>query len=285
MHYNDLHPTVGLLSVACTSNNTSVGGVFNIDINSPGPPSDLIVYLVRVSLETTIELRTKRKGRQTVPVQRHKLFEKGWVPPRPSDPNGPGDGRKSDGFIRDAGSDSAWTIQAVARIPDDNSIRASTMPGSRAAIRMSHTFVVEVIHSRQPPADAPATPPQERRLKVFALRQPVVIPSCCCAYDAVILPAYTPEDNSTRPANMPSNVGMQRVGTPGTPRTLPPDTPWANTNIPIHGPGHDHCVCGELSWTQMISCPRFRAYIDPFPCSSPLRCLLACASPSNQACH
>ncbi len=80
--YNDMHPTVGLVSIACTSNNISVGGVFNIDVNSPNPPKDLIVYLVRVSLETTIELSTKRKGKQTVPVQRHKLFEKAGCRPR-----------------------------------------------------------------------------------------------------------------------------------------------------------------------------------------------------------
>ncbi|KAJ1030216.1 hypothetical protein NDA16_001127 [Ustilago loliicola] len=43
--YNDMHPTVGLVSITCTSNNISVGGVFNIDVNSPNPPSDLIVYL------------------------------------------------------------------------------------------------------------------------------------------------------------------------------------------------------------------------------------------------
>lgn len=74
--YNDLHPTVGLLSIACTSQNISVGGLFQLDIHSPMPPPDLVVYLVRISLETTIEIRTKRKGKQVIPAQRNKLFEK-----------------------------------------------------------------------------------------------------------------------------------------------------------------------------------------------------------------
>lgn len=201
--YNDLHPTVGLLSIACTSQNISVGGLFQLDIHSPTPPSDLIVYLIRVSLETTIEIRSKRKGRQIVPSQRNKLYEKGYVPPRKEDPHSSGDGKKSQGFIRDPakhGADSAWTVQGLARIPDDNSIRSSTMGGTKAAIRFSHQIVVEVVHSRE--AEAPDT---ERRLKVFTLRQPITLPSCCVAFDAATLPAYTPasEDSSaTRGANV-----------------------------------------------------------------------------------
>ena len=36
--YNDIHPTVGLLSIACTSGSISVGGIFNVDIHSSSPP-------------------------------------------------------------------------------------------------------------------------------------------------------------------------------------------------------------------------------------------------------
>lgn len=207
--YNDLHPTVGLVSIACTSNNISVGGVFNIDVNSPTPPEDLIVYLVRVSLETTIELTTKRKGKQTVPVQRHKLFEKGWVPPKNND-GSHGDGKKTDGFVRNSGTDHAWTVQGIARMPDDNHIRASTVAASKASIRFSHILVVEIVHSRRPTGSTATTPEEEakeRRLKVFALRQPVLVPSCCCAYDAVTLPAYSADpDPSSRRAEMPYDL-------------------------------------------------------------------------------
>ncbi|KAI3482726.1 hypothetical protein L1887_54481 [Cichorium endivia] len=207
--YNDMHPTVGLVSIACTSNNISVGGVFNIDVNSPNPPKDLIVYLVRVSLETTIELSTKRKGKQTVPVQRHKLFEKGWVPPKNND-GSHGDGKKTDGFVRNSGTEDAWTVQGIARMPDDNHIRASTVAASKASIRFSHIIVVEIVHSRKPPGSTATTPEEEakeRRLKVFALRQPVLVPSCCCAYDAVTLPAYSADpDPSSRRAEMPYDL-------------------------------------------------------------------------------
>lgn len=116
---NDLHPTVGLLSIACTSNNISVAGVINLDIHSPTPPTDLIVYLVRVSLETNIELRTRKKGKQKVPTKKHKLFEKGWVPPKSTDSLGDGDGKKNEGCIRLNGGDGAWTVQGIARLPDD----------------------------------------------------------------------------------------------------------------------------------------------------------------------
>lgn len=258
--YNDLHPTVGLVSIACTSNNISVGGVFNIDIHSPTPAPDLIVYLVRVSLETTIELHTKKRGKQTVPVQRHKMFEKGWVPPKNPD-GGHGDGKKSDGFIRSQGNDHAWTVQGIARIPDDNTIRASTVGGSKASVRFSHVLVVEIVHSRQSP-DSKATTPEEdtkeRRLKVFALRQPVLIPSCCCAYDAVTLPAYSADpDPDSRRADMPWDIGQMghhgnashnnssnHQSGANAPAAGPSRLNSTNTGTPVNGPSHMFCVCG-----------------------------------------
>ncbi|CCF54214.1 hypothetical protein NDA11_006277 [Ustilago hordei] len=263
--YNDMHPTVGLVSIACTSNNISVGGVFNIDVNSPNPPNDLIVYLVRVSLETTIELTTKRKGKQTVPVQRHKLFEKGWVPPKNND-GSHGDGKKTDGFVRNSGTDHAWTVQGIARMPDDNHIRASTVAASKAAINFSHVMVVEIVHSRKPAGSTASTPEEEakeRRLKVFALRQPVLIPSCCCAYDAVTLPAYSADpDPGARRAEMPydlSNfahhppsandegnavVAAAAAGTSGLKTFTSGGLNGANTATPVSGQSQLFCVCG-----------------------------------------
>lgn len=272
--YNDLHSTVGLLSVACTSNNISVGGIFNVDIHSPTPPHDLVVYLVRVSVETTTELRTRKKGKQYVPTQRHKLFEKGWVPPRPNDPHGHGDGKKSEGLIRDptrpgSRADDAWTVQGIARMPNDNIVRSTTHERTRASIRFSHQLLVEVVHSREP-----EEPNKERKLKVFALRQPITLPSCCVAYDAVTLPPYTANDDSCRSANMPYDVGQMTDGmqhtshsadsdghlTPGTgagqangtgvsgarSATRPsPDRRRTNTAARLTGPGHELCVCGQ----------------------------------------
>ncbi|WFD28335.1 hypothetical protein MNAN1_003344 [Malassezia nana] len=228
--FNDVHDTVGMLSVACTSNNISVGGLFNIDIHSPSAPPDLIVYMVRISLHTTIELYTKRKGRQVTPVQKRKLFEKGYVTPQ--------DKLQSDealhmpGYIHYAGDDSAWTVQGVARIPDDNAIRPSTMPGTRSPLRFHHALVVEVVHSRSDASVPDAlTPEGRRKLKVFTLRQSVVIPSCCCALDAVTLPAYS--------------------ATPNTVSTVPQlkhltGTTWEQIVMANQdrGESHNMCVCG-----------------------------------------
>ncbi|EPQ26220.1 uncharacterized protein PFL1_06934 [Pseudozyma flocculosa PF-1] len=276
--YNDLHPTVGLVSIACTSNNISVGGVFNIDINSPAPPQDLIVYLVRVSLETTIELHTKKKGKQVVPVQRHKLFEKGWVPPKNND-GSHGDGKKAEGFIRNQGNDHAWTVQGLARMPDDNHIRASTSGGTKASIRFSHVLVVEIVHSRRAASGGGSGggdgngkdhedegEVRSRKLKVFALRQPVLIPSCCCAYDAVTLPAYTPDpDPTTRKAEMPWDIGSHHGGAEPSSSSSSSGAAAASqqanggpsrhevpgiglygtdTSKGISGQSHMYCVCG-----------------------------------------
>ncbi|KAE8267036.1 hypothetical protein A4X09_0g5308 [Tilletia walkeri] len=330
--YNDIHPTVGLLSISCTSNSISVGGIFNVDIASPLPPPDLTVYLVRISLETHIELfihtknnttqngtpTKKKRERQLVPPQRRKLFERGYVPPRSSDPHGSlGDGKKSDGFIRDADSlsgprsEERWEINAVARMPDDNSIRPSTVNGTRADVRFSHLLIVEIVHSRAPEEDvagnsAPGTPgvvPAEgqsffeggangttgngrstskskekgkskerekvpakpqRKIKVFTLRQPITLPSCCVAFDSVQLPAYTRGEGTTegsRPVDLPLDYGSSHIGEPGAParanpppvggsRTIPSSgTGWedisASTRRTQFGPTHEHCVCGQ----------------------------------------
>lgn len=248
--YNDLHPTVGLLSIACTAQNISVGGLFQMDIHSPTPPPDLYIYMVRVCLDTTIELKTKRKGKQVVPTQRHKLYEKGYVPPSKNDPHGEGDGKKAEGYVRDPtrdGAQSAWTVQGLARMPDDNSIRASTIGGTKSAIRFSHVLIVEVVHSRE------ATVGEDRKLKVFTLRQPITLPSCCVAFDAATLPAYTAnDDDPTRVtvgglpydlAHSPDgairqvpNTGGQSGGAPVAPRP--------STLKPVREHGHENCVCG-----------------------------------------
>lgn len=227
--FNDIHATVGMLSVACTSNNISVGGLFNIDIHSPSPPVDLIVYMVRVSLHTTIELHTKRKGKQYVPVQKRKLFEQGHVAPQDQAMGENAD--KLPGYVRYAGTDHAWTVQGLARIPDDNAIRPSTMPGTRSALRFHHVLVVEVVHSRDNPAIKDClTPEGRRKLKVFTLRQNVVIPSCCCALDAVTLPAY-----SAKEPHDPS-VPQLKQGLSGWDQIV-----RANQD---RGESHNMCVCG-----------------------------------------
>ncbi|WFD20679.1 hypothetical protein MCAP1_002930 [Malassezia caprae] len=228
--FNDVHDTVGMLSVACTSNNISVGGLFNIDIHSPSAPPDLLVYMVRISLHTTIELFTKRKGRQVTPVQKRKLFEKGCVAPQDKVLSEEAD--HLPGYIHYAGSTSAWTVQGVARIPDDNAIRPSTMPGTRSPLRFHHVLVVEVVHSRSDPSVPDAlTPEGRRKLKVFTLRQSIVIPSCCCALDAVTLPAY-----SATPTSASSVPQLKHLT----------GTTWEQIVMANQdrGESHNMCVCG-----------------------------------------
>lgn len=151
-------------------------------------------------------------------------------------------------------------------MPDDNHIRASTVAASKAAISFSHVMVVEIVHSRKPAGSTASTPEEEakeRRLKVFALRQPVLIPSCCCAYDAVTLPAYSADpDPGARRAEMPydlSNfahhppsandegnavVAAAAAGTSGLKTFTSGGLNGANTATPVSGQSQLFCVCG-----------------------------------------
>lgn len=120
----------------------------------------------------------------------------------------------------------------MARIPDDNAIRPSTMSGTRSPLRFHHTLVVEVVHSRSNPSVPDAlTPEGRRKIKVFTLRQGVIIPSCCCALDAVTLPAYSPSSNSA------PNVPQLKHLTGSTWEQIV----MANQD---RGESHNMCVCG-----------------------------------------
>lgn len=259
--YHDWHDSLGsVLSVACTANSISVGGIFNIDVHSPDSPADLIVYQVRVTLETTVDLHTAKRGRQTTRVRPVRLFEKGLAPQKPSEMESP---KIRDTSIRWSGTEDSWSCQGLARIPDDNTTRPTTLAGSKADIRFSHQLVVEVIHSRDAVAEG-HPPGTERKLKVYALRQPVIIPSCCVAYNAVTLPLY--EERESSPG---THGNMYRVPEAlSTPMgEMPTQSPWSVAAAPLQAAGHDHCVCGmsiaDLEAKERNMLPQVEGYNVP----------------------
>lgn len=129
-------------------------------------------------------------------------------------------------------------------MPNDNIVRSTTIPGTRASIRFSHQLLVEVVHSREPEEAG-----KDRKLKVFALRQPITLASCCVAYDAVTLPPYTPDDGNPRTALMPYDVGGTADAPPASSSTPPPadgaPDRRPSTSARLLGVGHEFCVCGQ----------------------------------------
>lgn len=92
-----------------------------------------------------------------------------------------------------------YKIKSVVRLPDDNTIRPSTVRGSRAEVRVSHEVGVEIFFSRASVLDERENSDSvgKPKVQVFSMRRATVIPSCLCTFDTIHLPPYSLES----PAN------------------------------------------------------------------------------------
>lgn len=99
-------------------------------------------------------------------------------------------------------SQNGYKIKAVVRMPDDNTMRPSTMSGSRTDIRVSHEVGVEFYFSRLSVLDERENSETKGKPKVqlFTMRRPVSVQSCVATFDAIHLPPYSLESPfSSRP--------------------------------------------------------------------------------------
>ncbi|KAK4055772.1 hypothetical protein OIV83_000319 [Microbotryomycetes sp. JL201] len=79
----------------------------------------------------------------------------------------------------------------TARVPTDDFVRPTTLPGTETRIRVGHKVVVEIRYRIQ----------GETSDKVLVIGKDVTIASCCCWIDSLLLPAYSkvaPKDSSKR---------------------------------------------------------------------------------------
>jgi hypothetical protein len=81
IQYHDVHEALGALSVSLTSASLTVGGTANLSLYHPTPPMGLSVHVARVFLEQTIEIYSEqRKGWMKLPVEKLRLWERGYMP-------------------------------------------------------------------------------------------------------------------------------------------------------------------------------------------------------------
>lgn len=288
IQYHDVHEALGALSVSLTSASLTVGGTANLSIYHPTPPPGLSVHVARVFMEQTIEIYSDlRKGWLKLPVEKLRLWEKGYMPfkdkSKQIDPNltmddslwlrgaedGVSPGRPgrgiSNGFTlapygvalngisgpptpaiggnsplppfnillgstntststntSSSGgltpSHDGYKLKSVMRLPDDNTIRPSTVRGSRAEIRVSHELGVEIFFSRASVLDERETSDSygKPKVQVFSMRRATIIPSCLATFDTIHLPPYTFESPiNSRPAS-PTHLAPSSLGSNGT---------------------------------------------------------------------
>ncbi|KAG0151326.1 hypothetical protein CROQUDRAFT_719820 [Cronartium quercuum f. sp. fusiforme G11] len=87
---------------------------------------------------------------------------------------------------------SAWEIQHIGRLPNDDSIRPSTHPGTQTNIHIFHTLLFEISYSVEDAAGkGPVGEPTKR---VLSIGKPVNVVSCCCMLESMVLPPYSKSD-------------------------------------------------------------------------------------------
>jgi hypothetical protein len=81
IQYHDIHEALGALSVSLTSASLTVGGTANFSLHHPNPPAGLSVHVARIFMEQTVEVYSDlRKGWMKLPVEKLRLWERGYMP-------------------------------------------------------------------------------------------------------------------------------------------------------------------------------------------------------------
>lgn len=251
IQYHDVHEALGALSVSLTSANLTVGGTANLSLYHPTPPPGLSVHVARVFLEQTVELYSElRKGWMKLPVEKLRLWERGYMPYKEKakqlDPSSsvqdslwiraddgvstgkpgravtnshhPHQHHPASGTLTPGGTltptQDGYKLKSVVRLPDDNAIRPSTVRGSRAEVRISHELGVEIFFSRAAVLDERETSESygKPKVQVFSMRRATIIPSCLATFDTIHLPPYTAESplNSRPPS--PTHFSPSSLG-------------------------------------------------------------------------
>ncbi|KAM0788678.1 hypothetical protein ACM66B_002775 [Microbotryomycetes sp. NB124-2] len=98
----------------------------------------------------------------------------------------------------------------TARVPTDDFVRPTTLPGTETRIRVGHKVMVEIRYRIK----------GDTKDKVLVIGKDVTIASCCCWIDSLLLPAYSkvaPKDSSKRlkhhcQCNIPLAEAVERDG-------------------------------------------------------------------------
>ncbi|GAA5897062.1 hypothetical protein JCM8208_006157 [Rhodotorula glutinis] len=209
---------IGPYSIAMQSAYCMVGGLLLFRLNLLFPPTDLLIYSIKVKIVQAFQLRSPvdKDHAVTPPPYAQSVFILDATNPpnmaKISEDNARG--AKSSGMqtprtgpLKALRKDEMYRLHHLARLPNDNHIRPSTQEGTTTPIACHHTIQCEITYrpmtedeSNPPPFD-PTAPggrkagkekeknePERRKV---VMSKPVDIFSCCCFLDSLTLPVYS----------------------------------------------------------------------------------------------
>ncbi|KAH9819290.1 hypothetical protein DFH28DRAFT_1122913 [Melampsora americana] len=100
----------------------------------------------------------------------------------------------------------SWEIEHIGRLPNDDSIRPSTYPGTQTNIHIYHTLLFEILYSVE---DEDCQPETTKR--ILSIGKPVHIISCCCMLESMVLPPYSKFDPNAEVIQHPTPQHAARM--------------------------------------------------------------------------
>ncbi|TNY20512.1 hypothetical protein DMC30DRAFT_416925 [Rhodotorula diobovata] len=217
---------IGPYSIAMQSAYCMVGGLLLFRLNLLFPPTDLLIYSIKVKIVQAFELRSPVDKEHTCSpppwAQTVFILDSAHPPNMAKISEDNASGAKSGmqtprlGPLKALRKDEMYRLHHLARLPNDNHIRPSTQEGTITPISCHHTIQCEITYrpmteeeSNPPPFDAVPTgkkagkdkekEKKEPERRKVVMSKPFDIFSCCCFLDSLTLPVYSLLDPNPTP--------------------------------------------------------------------------------------
>ncbi|BGP14907.1 hypothetical protein JCM10213v2_002862 [Rhodosporidiobolus nylandii] len=260
----ELPSDLGPISLHISSPHLTVASLIFLGVSFEQPPPGLKIMSMQafVRQEFEIHYSNKEVPVQHPPIQRKLLFyadsttpvptstedlldrpnlSRGAPPPLPYEPRM----LLPQPLARLEGG-KEWTYARVTRIPDDDSVRPTTLDGTDTPIRAKHALVCQVKYRFK----------GSKKDQVLEMASNVTIASCCCLTSSLLLPEYRSRHHlshctgSARPrSGSLSAADSLSAAAGGTPIGI--DSPTG-----VITPFHRRCLCNTPLATLQKPCWR-----------------------------
>ncbi|EJD55551.1 hypothetical protein AURDEDRAFT_109835 [Auricularia subglabra TFB-10046 SS5] len=224
---------IGPYLMTLSSEHVTVGGVVHFMLNLASVPTDTYVYSVSAIIKQSYFLRSHLKPNLTGTPPPHKRpvfvldhrtpVRRPQVKSRPSSPTTPAPapspertGGRPSTVVRSKGTPppgkdvlafikagESLEISHVARMPDDDLLRPTTQKSTVAPITISHQVTLEVRFSVA----------GNDSVRVLRAERPLVISSCCCMLESLLLPSYNDAvEDKSGPTSFATANSRPRLG-------------------------------------------------------------------------